>query len=291
MQKVIRRLLQDEEVDDNDDHTQEGTLNTQEMASDEFGTIHKEKPTTVVDVNKEFDDIGKIGKDKQIQNQDNNNNNEEENEDDGFYQTKTQDENSILKLTQSNNQYNQTSSPSNPRIVDPKIASISMGQAVKFDLNSMMQNSQYQPVQQKQPYSASNSENSQSSSSNSSVVTGGTIGLGLGVPGFQQASPSIGTGGSENNSPQMLIVDFSKQPMTGIGSQIQMMPWFQQANLDEDEDEDKNKGLVRNLVTDQQWEEKLDHEIIKLQTAYKQLPSPTSLTYVFSLSGIVIAYA
>ncbi|KAA6381906.1 MAG: hypothetical protein EZS28_022567, partial [Streblomastix strix] len=86
MQKVIRRLLQDEEVDDNDDHSDEGTLNTQNLASDEFGTIHKEKPTTAVDVSKEFDDIGKIGKDKQIQDNSNEQNQFEEQDDDEFEQ-------------------------------------------------------------------------------------------------------------------------------------------------------------------------------------------------------------
>ncbi|KAA6367787.1 MAG: hypothetical protein EZS28_036686, partial [Streblomastix strix] len=163
-----------------------------------------------------------------------------------------------------------------------------MGPAVKFDLNSMMQNAQQQQPgqQQKQPYSTSNTENSQSSSGDSSDVTGGTIGLGLGIPGFQQTSPQI-VSGSENNSPQMLIGDFSKQPMTGTGSQIQMMPcnnnFSNQTNLDEDEDEDKNKGHVRNLVTDQQWEDKLDQEIIKLQTAYKQLPSPIDAKFIFNI--------
>ncbi|KAA6375219.1 MAG: hypothetical protein EZS28_029254, partial [Streblomastix strix] len=87
MQKVIRRLLQDEEVDDNDEHTEEGTINMQEMTLDEFAVNDKEKHNTAAsDVSKEFDDIGNIGKDKQIQGDNNEQNQFEEQDDDEFEQ-------------------------------------------------------------------------------------------------------------------------------------------------------------------------------------------------------------
>ncbi|KAA6380393.1 MAG: hypothetical protein EZS28_024080, partial [Streblomastix strix] len=239
MQKVIRRLLQeDDDEDGNEDQTQDGSFVQHDQSAIDFSEYGKQQQLKEQEQEQDLNDLdlNQKQKDKQIQQYDESSDvsEEDEAEDEKILFQNNENENNylienILKQTQSNNQYNQPSSPSNPRILDPKIQSISMGPAVKFDLKSIQQSSQNLGQQNQSQTTTGNSGIFRSNNINSPTpiaTNSGNIGMSQrsNQPGFQQQSPQI-VSVNENITPQMLNGDFNKVPTTG---QQQMIPWQQQ---------------------------------------------------------------
>ncbi|KAA6390996.1 MAG: hypothetical protein EZS28_013476 [Streblomastix strix] len=66
----------------------------------------------------------------------------------------------------------------------------------------------------------------------------------------------------------------------------------QMQNIDDDEDdlEDKLRGIIRNAIPDKEWEENLDNQITKMQTAFQHLPTIINYSHIIRISLNIAIY-